>query len=79
MRIKTLFFGVVSDIVGMRESEIEVSEGATAGDVLAEYEKSFDGLRRKKILIAVDENHAPTDLILQEGQCVAFFTAVSGG
>jgi molybdopterin converting factor small subunit len=79
MKIKTLFFGVVGEIVGMRESEIEVSDDATAGDVLAEYEKRFDGLKRRKILIAVDESHAPGELHLQEGQCVAFFTAVSGG
>jgi molybdopterin converting factor small subunit len=79
MRIKTLFFGAVSDIVGMRESEIEISDDATVGDVLAEYEKSFEALQKKRILFAVDEAHSDASTVLHDGQCVAFFTAVSGG
>lgn len=79
MKVRTLFFGVVSDIVGMRESELEVSEGTTARDVLCGLESNFDALKRKKILIAVDETHCDGSAVLEEGQCVAFFTAVSGG
>ena len=79
MKVKTLFFGIVGEIVGMRESEIEISEGATAGDVLLEYENRFGGLKKRKILIAVDEVHSDRSVVLEDGQHVAFFTAVSGG
>jgi len=79
MRVTTLFFGAVSDIVGMRESSVDVPEGSTATDVLSRLCESHPEMKRKNILIAIDENHATGDEILAEGNSVAFFTAVSGG
>lgn len=79
MRVTILFFGAVSDIVGMRESSIDVREGSTATDVLSLLGESHPELKRKKILIAIDENHASGEEVLSEGNSVAFFTAVSGG
>ena len=79
MKVKTLFFGAIGEIVGMRESEIEISDGTTAGDVLAEYEERHAALRGKRILIAIDEVHSDKSVVLEDGQHVAFFTAVSGG
>ena len=79
MRINTLFFGAVSEIVGMRESSLDVPDGSTAADVLNSLAEKHPELKRKKILVAIDERHASVDDILSDGNCVAFFTAVSGG
>lgn len=79
MRINTLFFGPVSDIVAMKESSLEIPDGSTAADVLDSLAERHPELKRKRILVAIDERHASPDDILSEGNCVAFFTAVSGG
>jgi molybdopterin converting factor small subunit len=75
MAIKVLCFGATADAVGSRELEILFSESITAGSVI----KQLPALSNHKLLIAVNEEYADADTVLNDGDEVALFTAVSGG
>lgn len=81
MKIKVLFFGVVKEIVGRGEDTLDVSEGATLGDVFAMYADSSERLRELtgSVLLAANHEFSPRTRLLAEGDEVAFLPPVSGG
>jgi molybdopterin synthase catalytic subunit len=81
VKIKVLFFGVVKDIVGRSEDTLDVSDGATLGDVYATYADGSERLREltNSILLAANHEFSPRTRRLAEGDEVAFLPPVSGG
>lgn len=81
MRVRVLFFGVLKDIVGRSEEQLEIGAGDTLGDVFAAYSKRFETLRetRSSILFARNREFAKPDTVLTENDEVAFLPPVSGG
>lgn len=79
MKAKILFFGATADAAGTRASEIELEIGSTAGDIEEKLRAEHPALANLKLLIAVNEEYASPDTVLNDGDEVAIFTAVSGG
>ncbi|KXK00934.1 MAG: molybdopterin synthase subunit MoaD / molybdopterin synthase subunit MoaE [Acidobacteria bacterium OLB17] len=79
MRIKVLFFGAAGDIVGKRDDELDVREGAAAKDVLDALAARFPKLAGHKLHIAVDQEYASPATAVHSDNEIAVFTAVSGG
>jgi molybdopterin converting factor subunit 1 len=79
MLINLLFFGATADTVGSRELELSIDEATTAGAIIAQIAQTHPALTNHKLLIAINEEYADADAILNEGDEIAIFTAVSGG
>ncbi len=79
MKLKMLFFGATADAVGSRELEFSIDELTTAKSIIDQLSKQHPPLAKHKLLIAVNEEYADADTILNDGDEIAIFTAVSGG
>lgn len=79
MSVKVLFFGATADAVGSRELEFATDENTTANSLISQLSQTHPVLAKHKLLIAVNEEYADGDTVLNDGDEVAIFTAVSGG
>lgn len=79
MKVQVLFFGATADAVGEREIEIELPNAVKSTDVFAEIVEKFPALKQHKLLFAVNQEYADSEKIINEGDELAIFTAVSGG
>jgi molybdopterin converting factor subunit 1 len=81
VRIRVLFFGVLRDIVGLKETSLEVPEGGRLAWVFESYATRFPRLKEMSASIVLARNQqfaTPADA-LSEGDEVAFLPPVSGG
>ena len=81
LSINTLFFASYRDLVGASALEVEVSEGATIGDLVDELRgrgAPFDALPEEPA-IALNQTYALLDEPLGPGDEVAFIPPVAGG
>ena len=81
MRIKVLFFGRLKEIVGCAEDEVEIGENERLADLLARYgaRHAEAGRLRGSLVAAVNQEFAPWESRLRNGDEVAFLPPVSGG
>jgi MoaE-MoaD fusion protein len=81
MRVRVLFFGVLKDIVGHAEEELEVPSGSTPSTIFELYSKRYDGLqqRRSSILFARNQEFTSPATTVTEQDEIAFLPPVSGG
>jgi len=79
MQLKVFFFGATADAVGSRELELATVETTTAQSLIDQLSQQHPALVKHKLLIAVNEDYADADTILNDGDELALFTAVSGG
>lgn len=80
MNIKTLFFGISTDLVGANSLEMELSENATVGSFKNQLQQEHPQLTQlNSYAIAVNENYASDDAKLKENDVVAIIPPVSGG
>ena len=79
MQLKVFFFGATADAVGSRELELATVETTTAQSLIDQLSQQHPALAKHKLLIAVNEDYADADTILNDGDELALFTAVSGG
>jgi molybdopterin converting factor subunit 1 len=81
VRIRVLFFGVIREIVSLREDTIEVPEGTRLETVFESYSSRFPRLREMTASIGMARNQqfaSPASPVF-EGDEVAFLPPVSGG
>src|SRR5690349_23725254 len=57
VRVKVLFFGMLRDIVGRAEEQIEVDEGARLDSVFERYARQFPRLKGLESSIVLASNH----------------------
>ena len=79
--VRILYFAVVRERLGCDSEEIALSEGLTAGQLLEELVRrhpTLDGLRGA-LKLAVNEEFAPLDRVLVDGDVVALIPPVAGG
>jgi len=76
MSVSVLFFGATADVVGKRKIEII---SATSTQLLENIISEYPRLASHKLLIAVNQEYAADTVLLDDGDEVAIFTAVSGG
>jgi molybdopterin converting factor subunit 1 len=81
VRIRVLFFGVVREIVGLKEDQIEVPDGALLGIVLENYSARFPRLREMagSVVLALNQQFASPAAAIADGDEVAVLPPVSGG
>jgi MoaE-MoaD fusion protein len=81
MRVKVLFFGMLKDIVGRVEEQIELDPGARLATVFDHYAGRFPRLRDMagSIVIARNQEFSPLSTAVADGDEVAFLPPVSGG
>jgi len=79
MKVNVLFFGTTADAVGSRELDLITEETTTAESLIAQLSQQHPALANHKLLIAVNEEYADADTVLNDGDEVALFTALSGG
>jgi molybdopterin converting factor small subunit len=83
MEVKVLFFGATADSVGEREVEISLEENIKAENALekifAEYPNLAKNHDKKSLHFSVNQEYANGDEIINDGDELAVFTAVSGG
>ena len=80
MRIRTLLFATYRDLAGMDTLDLELPDGATAGDLVARL-RTRPGLDRIPAApaLAVNQVYAPLSTGLAEGDEVALLPPVAGG
>jgi molybdopterin converting factor subunit 1 len=78
VRVKLLFFATHRRVAGRSEAEAELPELATVRDAAKHAEENY-GLSLAGSLVAVNEDYAPAERALMEGDTVAFIPPVAGG
>jgi MoaE-MoaD fusion protein len=81
MKIKVLFFGLIRDLTGFDQEQIDLPEGESLDGLWRHYESRFPRLRElsRSLLAAVNEEVAERSWPLRDGDEVAFMPPVSGG
>jgi molybdopterin converting factor small subunit len=79
MTVRILFFGATADETGNRAIDIAIENYADVTSALNQLLVSFPGLNNHKLRFAVNEEYVSADRILEDGDQLAVFTAVSGG
>ncbi len=80
MKIQLLFFGIATDLVGENSVFFELKSAATISELKKELLKKYSKLKNiEDFAIAVNEEYAENDLVLQENDVVAIIPPVSGG
>ena len=80
MNIKTLFFGITTDLVNASELQIDVDENTSIKDFKEVLKSQFSTLKKiDSYAIAVNEEYADDETVLKERDVVAVIPPVSGG
>jgi molybdopterin converting factor subunit 1 len=81
VRIHVLFFGAVREIVGLKEDQLEVPDGAHLQSILENYGARFPRLREMagSVVLALNQQFAPLSSVVADGDEVALLPPVSGG
>ena len=81
VHVKVLFFGLLKDVVGRAEDQLEVGEGASLETVFEHYAHTAPKLKelRRSIVFALNQSFANPGAVVSEGDEIAFLPPVSGG
>ena len=81
MKVRLLFFAVLRDIVGKSETDVEVPEGTRAADLWQRLRGQYQQLAAyaQPPMTAVNESYVRPEVVLREGDEVAFIPPVCGG
>jgi molybdopterin synthase catalytic subunit len=81
VRVRVLFFGMVKDLVGCSNEEIELPDGTSLDALFEHYATRFPRLRDFSSSIVLARNHefAPRQSLVAAGDEIAFLPPVSGG
>lgn len=76
-----LFFGMLKDLVGKPEESIDLQDGASVRDVLAQYASKFPRFNQSlgAVAVAVNQSYAGPDTVLKASDEIALLPPVSGG
>jgi len=81
VRVRLLYFAVLRDIAGKAGEEIDLPEGTRASDIWNRLRSKHRELAayERPPMTAINENYAPADQLLRDGDEVAFIPPVAGG
>jgi len=81
MRVRVLFFGLLKDAAGKSSDEIEIDDGASVRDLLADCEAQVPRLKESlgSLAVAVNQQYVGPETKLKAGDEVALLPPVSGG
>jgi molybdopterin converting factor subunit 1 len=81
MRVRTLFFAAYRDLLGVSQLDVDVAEGSTVSQLVAELRGRggrFEALPGQPA-VAVNRAYSRQDARLSSGDEVAFIPPVAGG
>ncbi len=79
INVSVLFFGATAESVGIRAIEIDLAEQVKSAQAFGEIVEKFPQLKSHSLLFAVNQQYSKGDEIIQNGDELAIFPAVSGG
>ena len=81
VRVKVLFFGMLKDVVGRSEEQIDLAEGARLDAVFSRYASQFPRLTEfeSSIVLACNQQFCERTAPVRDGDEIAFLPPVSGG
>jgi molybdopterin converting factor small subunit len=79
MKVQVLFFGATAEAIGVREIEFSFAGETRADKAFDEILEKFPQLKQHSLLFAVNQEYSKGDEVLNNGDELAIFTAVSGG
>ncbi len=81
MRVRVLFFGLVRDLMGRSQDELELAGESRLGDIFDHYAASKPALHglSHNILLSRNLEFASRDEIVRDGDEIGFLPPVSGG
>lgn len=81
MRVRVLFFGLLKEITGTSQEEIDLPGSPSAADLFDRYANRFPKMHglRASIVLARNREFVASTAMLAEGDEVAFLPPVSGG
>jgi MoaE-MoaD fusion protein len=81
MRVRVLFFGVLKDVAGRTEDQLELEAGARLERVMDHYCTQFPRMRAMQgsILLARNQEFSELTAAVGDGDEIAFLPPVSGG
>ena len=79
VRIRVLFFGVIRDVVGLREDTLDIPDGGSLGSVFEHYAGRFPRLREMAASTVLALNQQFSSPAAPPGDEVALLPPVSGG
>ncbi|HEY3040923.1 MAG TPA: molybdenum cofactor biosynthesis protein MoaE [Pyrinomonadaceae bacterium] len=79
--VRVLFFGAARDAVGHGEVDFSLKGNSTAANAFEQVVEKFPDLRRfgRSLLLAVNQEYALADRVVEDGDELAVFPPVSGG
>jgi molybdopterin synthase sulfur carrier subunit len=75
---KVLFFAHLRDSVGAEEVQLDAA-GKTVAELKAEITETYKLAKMDTVMTAINEEFAPDDELIHEGDTIAFIPPVSGG
>lgn len=81
MRVRILFFGILKDSAGKSADDLELADGSSLRDLLQQIESQMPQLKKSlaSLAMAVNEQYAGPERVLQDGDEIALLPPVSGG
>jgi molybdopterin converting factor subunit 1 len=81
IKVRVLFFGAARDVAGRSEVDFTLPGPVNARDAFEQVLTAYPDLRRfgRSLLFAVNQEYAPVDLLVCDGDELAVFPPVSGG
>src|SRR5256885_7752761 len=81
MQVRVLFFGVLRDLAGKSNDSLQLPDGGSVRDVIAQYESQIPRLKDSlsSIALAVNQQYASPETKLKDNDEVALLPPVSGG
>ena len=81
MKVQVLYFASCREIVGERQAEMELSDGATVSDLVTQIGSEHPRFQdvARTAMVAVNQEYVEPSHGLSEGDEVAFIPPVSGG
>jgi len=80
MTIDIIFFGITRDYTGSRNLKFDFPQHASVKLIRSTMEEKYPSLKGlKRYAIAVNNEYAGDDLIIQDGDEIAILPPVSGG
>jgi MoaE-MoaD fusion protein len=81
MQVRVLFFGILRDLAGKSSDSLQLPDGGSVRDVIAQYESQIPTLKDSlsSIALAVNQQYASPETKLKDNDEVALLPPVSGG
>src|SRR5271166_2785180 len=79
IQVRVLAFGVLKDSLGPEAVPIELPEGATVAELLAQLGRSHPAVTLRGIAVSVNAEYASAGTVLREGDEIGLLPPVSGG